>query len=167
MMEAEMSFRTKKRQQVELEVEFPSEVRRFFQELNRRLDPSQEGLYWQQGQAVLFRKGGWVAKFCGLSMQTCLVAHLCSTVFDPLAYSLPDSSVHVIFQARTPEWVAISPPGDLPNPGSNSSLLCLQHCRRILYLRSHQGSPFGLRILYNCNQWLQPREHGVAQGSYN
>ena len=31
-----------------------------------------------------------------------------------------------------------SPPGDLPNPGSNPGLL---HCRQILYQLSHQGSP--------------------------
>jgi len=29
----------------------------------------------------------------------------------------PGSSVHGILQARILEWVAIFPPGDLPNPG--------------------------------------------------
>ena len=32
-------------------------------------------------------------------------------------YSLPGSSVHGVSQARILEWVAISPPGDLPDPG--------------------------------------------------
>ena len=31
--------------------------------------------------------------------------------------SLPGSSVHGIFQAIVLEWIAISSPGDLPNPG--------------------------------------------------
>ena len=31
--------------------------------------------------------------------------------------SLPGSSVHEISQARIQEWVAITPLGDLPNPG--------------------------------------------------
>ena len=31
--------------------------------------------------------------------------------------SLPGSSVHRIPQARTLEWVAFPPPGDLPDPG--------------------------------------------------
>ena len=31
--------------------------------------------------------------------------------------SRPGSSVHGIFQARVLEWVAISSPGDLPDPG--------------------------------------------------
>ena len=32
-------------------------------------------------------------------------------------YSPPGSAVHGIFQARILEWVAISPPEDLPDPG--------------------------------------------------
>ena len=38
----------------------------------------------------------------------CLVAQLCPTLWDPLDCSPPGSSVHVIFQARIPEWVTIS-----------------------------------------------------------
>ena len=36
------------------------------------------------------------------------VAHLCPTLCDPMDRSLPDSSIHGIFQARVLEWVAIS-----------------------------------------------------------
>ena len=36
---------------------------------------------------------------------------------DPMDCSLPGFSVHGIFQARVPEWVAISFSGDLPDPG--------------------------------------------------
>ena len=32
-------------------------------------------------------------------------------------------------------------PGDLPDPGMDPSLLCLLHCRSILYLLSCWGSP--------------------------
>ena len=46
-----------------------------------------------------------------------LVAKLCPTLCDPLDCRLPGSSVHGIFQAKILEWVDISPPGDLPNPG--------------------------------------------------
>ena len=38
--------------------------------------------------------------------------------------------------ARILEWVAISSPGDLPNPGTKPSIL---HCRQILYCLSHYG----------------------------
>ena len=36
-----------------------------------------------------------------------LVAKFCLTLFDPMDYSPPGSSVHRIFQARVLEWVAI------------------------------------------------------------
>ena len=39
------------------------------------------------------------------------------TLCDPVDCGLPGSSVHEILQARMLEWVAISFPGDLPNPG--------------------------------------------------
>ena len=32
-------------------------------------------------------------------------------------YSPPGSSIHGVLQARILEWVAISSPGNLPNPG--------------------------------------------------
>ena len=36
------------------------------------------------------------------------VAQLCPTLSDPMDYSLPGSSIHVIFQARVLEWDAIA-----------------------------------------------------------
>ena len=36
------------------------------------------------------------------------VAQLCSTLCDPKDFSLPDSSLHGIFQARVLEWGAIA-----------------------------------------------------------
>ena len=49
---------------------------------------------------------------CAKLLQSCL------TLCDPVDHSLPDSSVHGIFQARTMEWVAI-PLGDLSSRGSS------------------------------------------------
>ena len=55
----------------------------------------------------------------------------CPALCDPMDCSLPGSSVHGIFQARIPEWVA------MPFPGrvflTRESNLCLLHCRWILY----------------------------------
>ena len=45
------------------------------------------------------------------------VAQLCPTLSDPVDCSLPGSSVHEILQARILEWVALSSPGNLPDPG--------------------------------------------------
>ena len=47
----------------------------------------------------------------------CVHAQLCPTLCNPMDCSLPGSSVHGIFQARILEQVAISSPGDRPNPG--------------------------------------------------
>ena len=55
------------------------------------------------------------------------VSHLVvSTLCDPMDYSPPGSSVHEILQARILEWVAISFPGDLPDPGIEPRSLTLQ-----------------------------------------
>ena len=47
----------------------------------------------------------------------CEVIQSCLTLCDPMDCSLPGSSLRGILQARVLEWVAISSPGDLPNPG--------------------------------------------------
>ena len=41
----------------------------------------------------------------------------CPTLCDPMDCSLPGSWVHGILHARILEWVAMPPPGDLPDPG--------------------------------------------------
>ena len=45
------------------------------------------------------------------------VAQLCPTLCDLMDCNPPGSSVHGIFQARVLEWIAISSPGDLADPG--------------------------------------------------
>ena len=50
-------------------------------------------------------------------MPACLAAQSRPILCDPLGCSPPGSSVQGILQARILEWVAISPPGNLPNPG--------------------------------------------------
>ena len=41
----------------------------------------------------------------------------CPPLCDPVNCGPPGSSAHGIIQARMLEWVAMLPPGDLPNPG--------------------------------------------------
>ena len=41
----------------------------------------------------------------------------CSALCDPMDCSPPGSSVHGVLQERVLEWVAVPPPGDLPDPG--------------------------------------------------
>ena len=57
---------------------------------------------------------------------------------DPMDCSLPGSSVHGISQARILKRVAISSPGDLPDPGIEPVSSALQVDSSPL---SHPGSP--------------------------
>ena len=68
------------------------------------------------------REGIYVYTFAQ-SLQSCL------TLCDPRDGSPPGFSVPGILQATILEWVAMPSSRDLPDPGQNPSLLCLQHCR--------------------------------------
>ena len=58
--------------------------------------------------------------------QSCgLVATLCPTLCDPMDYSPPGSSVLGIFQARVPEWVAISCSRGSSLPRDYSWVFCI------------------------------------------
>ena len=67
----------------------------------------------------------------------CVCASACAqsrlTLYNPVDYSLPDSSVHGILQARILEWVAIPFCRIFPTKGSNwvSYASCIG--RQILY----------------------------------
>ena len=52
--------------------------------------------------------------------EVCTHAQLCSTLYDPMDYSPPGSSVHGILQARILAWLPFPSPGDLPDPGIES-----------------------------------------------
>ena len=55
-----------------------------------------------------------------------MLSHFSRVSFDPMDLSSPPGfSVRGIVQARILEWVAISPPGDPPNPGSQSGFFTL------------------------------------------
>ena len=77
-------------------------------------------LMWFEPFNIFFHKVSWILEvdvqeqiieFC---FAVCKVksesemAQSCPTLCDPMDCSLPSCSVHVIFQARAPEWVAIS-----------------------------------------------------------
>ena len=63
----------------------------------------------------------------------CLVPKLCWTLFDPVDWSLPGSSVHGISQARLLEWVAISFSRGSSWPRAQTQVSCIGG--------SHQGCP--------------------------
>ena len=58
----------------------------------------------------------WFGSVYTMCVQVRSVAQSCLTLWDPTDCSPPGSSVQGIFQARILEWVAVSFPGDLPDP---------------------------------------------------
>ena len=52
-----------------------------------------------------------------------LLLQLCLTLCDPMDCSPSGASVHGILQARIVEWVVTPLPGDLPDPGMESTSL--------------------------------------------
>ena len=76
-----------------------------------------------------------------------LSSQLCLTVCDPVDGSPPGSSVHGILQNTEVDSHSLLQ-GIFPTQGSNPGLL---HCRQILYLLSHQGSPLNLPYPYQFN----------------
>ena len=68
-----------------------------------------------------------------------VVTQYCPTLCEPLDCSPLGSSVHGIFQARI-QGCHFLFQGIFLTQGSNPCLLCLLHCRQILYPLSHRGS---------------------------
>ena len=66
--------------------------------------------------------------------------HSCLTLCDSTDHSPLGSSVHEILQARILEWGIQGIQGISLIQGSNLCLLCLLHCKQILYVLSDQGS---------------------------
>ena len=65
------------------------------------------------------------------------VAQSCPTLCNPMDCSLPDSSVHGIFQARTLEWIAMSFSRGSSQPRNQTQVSCI--IGRRFYHLSHQG----------------------------
>ena len=69
----------------------------------------------------------------------CFVTQSCPTLFNPVNYSLPGSSVHGDSLGKnTGVGCHALLQGIFPTQGSNPGLV---HCIQILYRLSHQGSP--------------------------
>ena len=76
------------------------------------------------------------------SRHVCSVAQSCPALCNSMDCSPPGSSVHGISQASILRWVAISFSKGSSQP-RNRTWVAMQvlHCRRVLYLLSHWGSP--------------------------
>ena len=95
----------------------------------------------------------WIGRYrqtvCAKSLQLC----------PPLCHSMncspSDSSVHGILHIRILEYVA-TPPGDLPDPWWNLSLLCLLHWQAGSSPLAPPGKPIGRIIAPKDNLILEP-----------
>ena len=66
----------------------------------------------------------------------------CLTLWKPMDYSPPGSSVHGILQVRILEWVVVPTSRGSSRPGDQTHVcLHLLHCRWLLYLLSSLGYP--------------------------
>ena len=75
-----------------------------------------------------------------INMCLCWVIQLCLILSDSMDCSPPGFSIYGIFQARILEWVAISSPGNLPDPGSNPHPFHLLHWQADSLPLCHLGS---------------------------
>ena len=88
------------------------------------------------------------AGMCAQSLQ------LWPTLRDPMDCSPPGSSVHGILLARILEWVAMP-----SSRGLNLHLLCLLHCRWILYPLRHLGRGQARGLEFTPAGWKQGDRH--------
>ena len=102
------------------------------------------------------------AKYFKISkMEKRKVAQSCLTLCDPMDCSLPGSSVHGIFQAIVPEWIAISFCRGLSQPRDPTWVSCIvDRCFTVWATREMYYLKFGncfyryCYFLYNCSQTL-------------
>ena len=104
---------------------------------------------------------GVVCEHSEINCVRVLVAQSCPILWDPMDYSPPGSSVYGISLARILEWVAISSPEDLPDPGIEprsptlqTDLYCLSHQRSQCWIQALSIIYF-LRMVYISLQILQ------------
>ena len=71
----------------------------------------------------------------------CSVTQSCPTLWDPMDYSLPGSSVHEIPQARILEWVAISFSRESSQSRDRTHFSCICCWQADSLLLCHLGSP--------------------------
>ena len=83
--------------------------------------------------------GCWWAKAC-LIYYACGPAQLCLTLCNPMNCCPPSSSVHGREEPVKSGYFLLQ--GIFPTPGLNLSLLCLLHCRWILYRWASEEAPW-------------------------
>ena len=98
-------------------------------------------------EGLVFRPTWWALLN---KSSACSAAHSCSTLCDPMDYSLPDSSVHGTLQTRMLEWVAISYSKESSWPRDQNP--CLLHCQEDSLPLGHLGN--ATKIVIFLRNWI-------------
>ena len=80
---------------------------------------------------------------------------MCLTLCDPMDFSLPDSSVHVILQARILEWVAISSSRGSSQPCDWTHFLYVSYIGRRVHIVKAIIFPV---VIYGCESCTVKKE---------
>ena len=79
-------------------------------------------------------------------------AQLCQTFCNPMDWVAHQAPLSMRFSRQEyGSGLPFPPPGDLPDPGMEPTLLNLQHWQGDSLPLSHLGSPFCCRFVYRCN----------------
>ena len=88
-----------------------------------------------------------------------LVTQLCPALCDPTDYGMSGSSVHGIFQARIPEWVAFLFSRESSRPGDQTQVSCI--AGRFFTTWATKQAP-----IRNCILCLKPTTKPISAFSY-
>ena len=104
----------------------------------------------------------WILLVWKINCYCCLFTKFCPTVlWSHGLYSPPGSSVHEISQARILEWIAISFPGDLPNPGIKPASPALAGRQILYHWATMEAAAAATKSLQSCPTLCDPRDSSL------
>ena len=116
---------------------------------------------WKWALWEIIRSWGWNTHEWDLCLYSdSEVAQSCPTLCDPMDCSLPDFSVHGIFQARVLEWVAISFSRESSQPRDRTQVSCIVGRRFTLWARKPELSLLLAMWWYNQKTAICKPERG-------
>ena len=95
------------------------------------------GLQSMWSQRIRHELATWQEQYVYICMLCAQSLQSCPTLYNPMDWSPPGSSVHGVLQARILEWVARPPPGDLLTQGLN----CISYIAGRLFTAEPLGKP--------------------------
>ena len=121
------------------------------------------GKFWKRWEFQTTLPASW--QICVQVNKEREIAQACPTLWDPMGFSVPGSSVPGIFQARVLEWVAISFSRDSSQPRDQTQVSHIADRRFNLWVtrQAHAGQEAAVRTGYGTTDSFQIAK-GVHQG---